>query len=335
MGRFVGPNFHKRVIHWVHRSETWSLAKTLSPPRISPALPPPPATMAASKASTNNVDDIDTLKADIASFASSLGLASSTPSSGFNDVDFRKHGPLKPIKHQKNPKRTPQKEPANKTQNPKFLNSKAKEQPKPKPKPPVLALEDGNDKPRSFDKFKNLPKLPLVKASVLGAWYVDAAELEAKVLGNGEKMEVKNVEEWKKVVEKKRELGERLMAQYAVDYEASRGKSGDIRMLVTTQRSGTAADKVSAFSVMVGDNPVANLRSLDALLGKFEVLAFKFLRIINSICVLVSVLVLSNICLFVSLNCNFTVLVNKFTYKMYARLQKLSSRTQNSHPKRP
>jgi hypothetical protein len=40
-------------------------------------------------------------------------------------------------------------------------------------------------------------------------------------------------------------------------------------MLISTQRSGTAADKVSAFSVLVGDNPVANLRSLDALLGKF------------------------------------------------------------------
>lgn len=225
--------------------------------------------MAASKATnkaSNNTDDIDTLKADIASFASSLGLASSAPSSGFNDVDFRKQGPLKPTKNQKKPKRTSEKEPT-KTQNPKSLNPKAKEQPK--PKPPVLALDDGNDKPRSFDKFKNLPKLPLVKASVLGAWYVDAAELEEKVMGNEKKNEVKNVDEWKKVVEKKRELGERLMAQYAQDYEASRGKSGDIRMLVTTQRSGTAADKVSAFSVMVGDNPVANLRSLDALLGKF------------------------------------------------------------------
>ncbi|XP_022999988.1 CCAAT/enhancer-binding protein zeta [Cucurbita maxima] len=221
------------------------------------------ANAATSKAS-NNTDDIDTLKADIASFASSLGLASSAPSSGFNDVDFRKQGPLKAIKHQNKAKRIPQEGPT-KSQNPKSLNPKAKEQPK--RKPPVLALDDGNDKPRSFDKFKNLPKLPLVKASVLGAWYVDAAELEGKVMGNEKKMALENLEEWKKVVEKKRQLGERLMAQYAQDYEASRGKSGDIRMLVTTQRSGTAADKVSAFSVMVGDNPVANLRSLDALLG--------------------------------------------------------------------
>jgi hypothetical protein len=38
-------------------------------------------------------------------------------------------------------------------------------------------------------------------------------------------------------------------------------------MLLATQRSGTNADKVSAFSVLIGDNPVGNLRSLDALLG--------------------------------------------------------------------
>jgi len=47
--------------------------------------------------------------------------------------------------------------------------------------------------------------------------------------------------------------------------------------LISTQRSGTAADKVSAFSVLVGDNPVANLRSLDALLGKFNFFTFFYL----------------------------------------------------------
>nr|KYP54387.1 CCAAT/enhancer-binding protein zeta [Cajanus cajan] len=106
-----------------------------------------------------------------------------------------------------------------------------------------------------------------MKANGLGVWFEDMAELEGKVVGEGKKVEVKNVGEWKGFVEKKRELGERLMAQYALDYESSRGQSSDIKMLVSTQRSGTAADKVSAFSVLVGDNPIANLRSLDALLG--------------------------------------------------------------------
>ncbi|CAI0462520.1 unnamed protein product [Linum tenue] len=126
-----------------------------------------------------------------------------------------------------------------------------------------------NTRATSVEKYKNLPKLPLIKANAVGVWHVDAAELEVKVLGEAnKKVEVKmSVEEWKMFVEKKREVGERLMWQYAQDYEQSRGQNADIKMLVTTQRSGTAADKVSAFSVLIGDNPMANLRSLDALVG--------------------------------------------------------------------
>ncbi|KAF3451979.1 hypothetical protein FNV43_RR08075 [Rhamnella rubrinervis] len=221
-----------------------------------------------SKKSSNNMEDVEHLKSDIASFASSLGLSSSLPSSssGFNDADFRKTGPLQPDKFQKKQKKkqVPDSKPT-KTQKPKFQNFKPNE--KPKPKPPVLSLEDSSNKTKGFDKFKNLPKLPLMKASGLGVWYEDAEKLEASVVGKEKRVEVRNVDEWKRVVEKKRELGERLMVQFVQDYESSRGQSGDIKMLLSTQRSGTATDKVSAFSVMVGDNPIANLRSLDALLG--------------------------------------------------------------------
>ncbi|XP_050285152.1 protein SLOW WALKER 2 [Quercus robur] len=248
-------------------------------------------------------EDIDAIRSDVASFASSLGLSSSLPSSssGFNDSDFLKTGPLKP-KPNKSQKQKNQKINNTNENNEKFKPNKGFDKPKPnpkytqkpkfqdfnpnernkntqkpkdqalntnekfKPKPSVLAVDD-SDKQRGFDKFKNLTKLPLMKASGLGVWYVDAAELEARVVGEGKRVEARNVQQWKSVVEKKRELGERLMAQYAKDYEASRGQSGDIKMLAATQRSGTAADKVSAFAVMVGDNPIANLRSLDALLG--------------------------------------------------------------------
>lgn len=100
-------------------------------------------------------------------------------------------------------------------------------------------------------------------------WYVEASELEVKVMGNEgvRKIDVKNGDEWKRIVEKKKELGERLLAQYGEDFEKSRGNSGDMKMLVATQRSGTAIDKVSAYSVMVGENAIANVKSLDALLG--------------------------------------------------------------------
>ncbi|PNX92170.1 CCAAT/enhancer-binding protein zeta-like, partial [Trifolium pratense] len=226
------------------------------------------------KPSKNDVEDINLLQSEVASFASSLGLSTSQPNSGFNDVDFRKT----------KPKKTPEKTTSQNTQKPKnktfSKNNEPHEKPKskpepkpkpnskpePKPKPPVLSLNDAN-KDKGYNKFKNLPKLPLIKANALGVWFEDAAELEGKVIGEGKKVEMKNLDEWKRFVEKKRELGERLMAQLAQDYESTRGKSGDIKMLISTQRSGTAADKVSAFSVLVGDNPVANLRSLDALLG--------------------------------------------------------------------
>ncbi|XP_062076846.1 protein SLOW WALKER 2 [Humulus lupulus] len=220
-----------------------------------------------SKNQSNKPEDLDLLKSDIASFASSLGLSSTVPSSqsGFNDADFRKTGRLQTSKPHKKERQAPN---AKSTTAQKPLNKNLKPNEKPKPKPPVLSLEDSNDKPPGFDKFKNMPKLPLMKASGLGVWYMDAEELEPKVIGKkGTKVEVKNVEDWKKVVEKKRELAERLMAQYVKDYESSRGQSGDIKMLIATQRSGTATDKVSAFSVLVGDNPMANLRSIDALLG--------------------------------------------------------------------
>ncbi|KAK2653698.1 hypothetical protein Ddye_013554 [Dipteronia dyeriana] len=235
-----------------------------------------------------NEEDIDQLKSEVASFASTLGL---TSSSGFNDSDFRKTGTIK---------RNNEKKPAfENTQNPKSKNQNKnnkkkhvdqnstephkltengrshfeqeprkkyeKSNQKPVPKPPVLSLASGGGG-ANHDKFKKLPKLPLVKASNVGVWYVDAEELEKRVCGCGEerkKMVVVNFKD----VERKRELGERLLWQYVADYEGSRGQTGDIKMLVATQRSGTAADKVSAFSVMVGDNPVANLRSLDGLLG--------------------------------------------------------------------
>uniref|UniRef100_A0A5B7B011 Putative CCAAT/enhancer-binding protein zeta n=1 Tax=Davidia involucrata TaxID=16924 RepID=A0A5B7B011_DAVIN len=232
-------------------------------------------TMAISKSKkSEQPQDIELLKSEVASFASSIGIASSLPSSGFDDSDFRKTGPLK-LSNKPPPKKPSEKKPSEKPkfsddkkpeQRDKFKNNKNnnnEERPKPRVQPLLV------DNPRGVDKFKNLPMLPLVKASLLSVWYVDAAELEEKVIGSEAKtkVEFRNVEEWKSLVAKKKELAERLLAQYAQHYESLRGQSGDIKMLIATQRSGTAADKVSAFSVMVGENPIANLRSLDALLG--------------------------------------------------------------------
>ncbi|ESQ27942.1 hypothetical protein EUTSA_v10018056mg [Eutrema salsugineum] len=239
--------------------------------------------------------DLDSLKAEVASFSSSIGLASSLPSSGFNDTDFRKPGKSQTQKRKKPKKdgsdqkknqnevtqgdaRKPKSNIGDKAgkhlgarkQTPK--DTAAKQTVNPKPKPDFLSIDDENTgfKAKRFDKFKTLPKLPLVKASLLSSeWYNDAQELEEKVFSGGDhrKVAVTNKEDLMGVVEKKRELGERLMWQYAEDFVTSKGKSGDMKMVISAQKSGTVTDKITAFEIMVGENPIANMRSLDALLG--------------------------------------------------------------------
>ncbi|KAJ0981070.1 hypothetical protein J5N97_009325 [Dioscorea zingiberensis] len=120
------------------------------------------------------------------------------------------------------------------------------------------------------EKKKDTPKLPLMKAGLLsGQWYVDADELEIKVLGEEGRRKVPalGIEGLKVLAAKKKEIAEMLMEQYAKDYDVSRRKKGDLRLLEMTARSGTSADKVSAFTCLVEDNPIANIRSLDALLS--------------------------------------------------------------------
>ncbi|KAH0920005.1 hypothetical protein HID58_027665 [Brassica napus] len=225
---------------------------------------------------------------EIASFASSLGLPSSLPSSGFNDSDFRK--PPKPQKR-KNPKKEgdtskPNPKEAKKQTSKDAAPAKQTVNTKPKPKADFLSIEDENSgfKAKRFEKFKTLPKLPLVKASLLSSeWYNDAEELEEKVFSR--KVAVGDV---MGVVEVKREMGERLMWQYAEDFVASKGKSGDMKMVISAQKSGTVADKITAFEIMVGENPIANMRSLDALLGMVtskvgKRFAFKGLKALSEI----------------------------------------------------
>lgn len=61
---------------------------------------------------------------------------------------------------------------------------------------------------------------------------------------------------------------EQLMEKAVADYEKSRSKDSDTRWLMTARRSGTSSDKVAAMTVMLQDNPMLNLRTLDALIGR-------------------------------------------------------------------
>lgn len=214
-------------------------------------------------------EDLELLKSDVASFASSLGLAPSSAASsasacaaGFDDSDFRKTGSLKPHKSRAPKPSAPEKiDGADKKNRTDDSDSKTKTKPRPHPLQ-INPFENAKDD-------KNLPKLPLIKASLLlGHWYDDADDLEGKVLGaeGRKKVPALGIEELKRLVAKKKEIAERLLRQYTLDYDSSRRKSGDMRLLEVTARSGTSADKVSAFTCLVEDNPIANMRSLDGLL---------------------------------------------------------------------
>ncbi|XP_038990337.1 CCAAT/enhancer-binding protein zeta [Phoenix dactylifera] len=210
-------------------------------------------------------EDLELLKSDVASFVSSLGLAPSSGASGagFDDSDFRKTGSFKPPKSRDPKPSAPEKIDGGEKKNKK---DDSDSKPKPKPKPHPLQIDPFEN--AKYDK--NLPMLPLMKASLLsGYWYNDADDLEGKVLGPEGRKKVPSlgIEELKRLVSKKKEVAERLLRQYTLDYDSSRRKSGDMRLLEVTARSGTSADKVSAFTCLVEDNPIANMRSLDALLS--------------------------------------------------------------------
>ncbi|XP_047082099.1 protein SLOW WALKER 2-like [Lolium rigidum] len=203
-------------------------------------------------AASGEEGDLDAIKSDVASFASSLGLVPGAgSSSGFDDSDFRKSGPInapKPPKHPQTP------EAASKPPNP-----------KPTKKPHPLELHG----PHTATTTSAATNYPLVKAGALsGQWYADADELETKVLGDRKHAPpAMGLQEMQRLVERKRELAEKLMAQYSRDYDTGRRGTGDLKLLEMSAKSGTSSDKVSAFTCLVEDNPIANMRALDSLIG--------------------------------------------------------------------
>ncbi|KAK8961620.1 hypothetical protein KSP40_PGU009186 [Platanthera guangdongensis] len=176
---------------------------------------------------------------------------------GFDDSDFRKTGPLKTPKYRANST------PSNNAKKGKDFGKHPKTLPKPKIHPLQLNPVHVPD-----EKKSNIPKYPLMKAVSLSRhWYDDAEEIENRLMGEeAKKLPMIGPEELKSLRAKK-DLAETLLVQYTSGYEVTRRKSGDMRLLETTARSGTSVDKVSAFTCLVEDNPMANMRALDALLS--------------------------------------------------------------------
>ncbi|CAN6210434.1 unnamed protein product [Urochloa humidicola] len=210
-----------------------------------------------SSAGAGDVEDMDALKSDVATFASSLGLVAGAgdPAGGFDDSDFRKSGPMKkpPKPTSEQPQQTPES-----TANP-------QQNPRPSKKPHPLELHGPLTAAKPGAATTNYP---LMKAAALsGQWYTDADELEARVLGGRKQAPpAVGLQEMQRMVERKRELAEKLMEQYSREYDTVRRGHGDLKLLEISAKSGTSTDKVTAFTCLVDDNPIANMRALDSLL---------------------------------------------------------------------
>ncbi|CAM6017455.1 unnamed protein product [Sphagnum balticum] len=197
--------------------------------------------MEEGKSKKSKKEELQAIQADVASFAASLGLASSA-GVGFDDTDFHKKGSI------------------------------AGKQKKGGEEEQVKSQKKSSVPARSVKS-----KLLLQSGSV---WY-EAAETAAanlssrfaKVSDGNDAAEIlkdrSNIgsHEWEETVTKKKKEAEELMEKAVTEYERSRSKNSETRWLMTARRSGTLADKVAAMTVMLQDNPVLNLRTLDALLG--------------------------------------------------------------------
>eukprot|EP00252_Welwitschia_mirabilis_P019006 TRINITY_DN4287_c0_g1_i1.p1 TRINITY_DN4287_c0_g1~~TRINITY_DN4287_c0_g1_i1.p1 ORF type:complete len:1060 (-),score=290.87 TRINITY_DN4287_c0_g1_i1:464-3643(-) len=222
-------------------------------------------------------EDLDSLRQEVASFSSSLGLATENAvvsSTGFDDRDFRKKGPIdrsKPVKEkpsddakaenrdsiEQSHKR--QRQPQQEEQSDKAKRAKPS-------KIQTLFKKAGNDEVKKRDLG---PQLPLMKPNTLSnPWYLDAQDLESKFVKGVTAMPgVSSKLEWSSVVENKRKLAEKLMQQYVSHYNNLKRKNADLRMVAAAEKSGTTADKVAATIVLLQDNPIANLKTLDTTLG--------------------------------------------------------------------
>ena len=102
-------------------------------------------------------------------------------------------------------------------------------------------------------------------------WF-EALESLLESVRNNEKRDQKSVggEEWNELVNKAQRKGEEFMEKAAIEYEKLRGKDSDMRWLMIARKTGTTADKVAALTVLLQDDPIANLKSLDSLLGIYS-----------------------------------------------------------------
>eukprot|EP00899_Mesostigma_viride_P015893 jgi/Mesvir1/24304/Mv10992-RA.3 len=229
--------------------------------------------------------DIEALKSEVANFASSLGLGGLS-GSGFDDSDFRTRPEKKAVepkgekksssktkgkdddkseakvkKRSKDDSGKEKKEKSAKESKAASVAASTKQPDKsPQTKRPALPSQNAAFKVSS----KTAPTPPLTTTTLPeGAWYDTLATLTTP----GENAPAaRPVSEDEK--RRMREVAEQIFSRHAEMSEAPRGKGGkDMEWLRAIRSSGTSSDKVAALTVLIQEDPVANLKSLDSLLG--------------------------------------------------------------------
>ncbi|BBM98893.1 ribosome biogenesis protein MAK21 [Marchantia polymorpha subsp. ruderalis] len=227
---------------------------------------------------------IEAIQSDVASFAASLGLAAGAGvSSGFNDSDFRKVGSIRKPEQpkqavvEKKKKATETGKSAARKDDKGIRSGKtrrvdadrkqgSKENAGGNNRGKRLAngLEgkDANgpgDKSPGGWKAKENHANPKKRK---GSWEVGAdGESEVK------RPLVETPYGEPEFVKKLRSEAQDLLEKAANDFEKNRSRDKDAEWLLKARRSGTSADKVAAMTVILQENPKANVRTLDALLG--------------------------------------------------------------------
>lgn len=203
----------------------------------------------------------DQLFADVKAFAAQLGLGGGA-AMGDDDDAFADFAPQKAKQKVAKPDKKDAVDEKKDVAAKKQLNKEAAKEPVAQPKTRLQAPV--------FDPLPELPKggappKSLLKRDDEGRWYEIAATVPICQPGASTALETDPA-----ALEAKRQRGAQLLAMEAAAFEATAGhqKGGsNLQWLQQAQRGGTTTDKVAAMAVLVQENPIGNLRSLDGLIN--------------------------------------------------------------------
>jgi ribosome biogenesis protein MAK21 len=141
-------------------------------------------------------------------------------------------------------------------------------------KAPPLKARPADPPKFTFDPIPEFPKGGAPPRSLLknsgegGRWYEHTTSLPDSNGAAAGSNKVSKKDE--AAIESQRQRGLELISAEAAAFEASAGRQkggSNLQWLQQAQRGGTTSDKVAAMALLVQENPIANLRSLDALIN--------------------------------------------------------------------